>query len=113
MAADDEVVGGQSPPCRAAPCSLGKCKNAEAEKARNYRDLADQMGATFVAFAVETMEMVGDEGLAFIRQILQEQPKAVVHGVDWSVAIVVVLDNASVVQLAAEPPCRVVMAWLA
>jgi hypothetical protein len=80
-------------------------KKAEAEKARDYRDLADQMGATFVAFAVETTGRLGEEALAFIRLILQEAaryktvwaPKAVVHGVYRSVAMAVVRGNANVV----------------
>lgn len=81
-------------------------KAAEAEKARDYRGLADQVGADFYAFAVETTGRLGEQALAFIRRIIQEAaryksvwaPKTVVHGIYRSVAMTVARGNANVVQ---------------
>ena len=80
-------------------------EDAEAEKGREYRELAEKMGATFFAFAVETTGRLG-QALAFIRLIIQEAaryksvwaPKEVVHGIYRSVAMAVVRGNANVVQ---------------
>ena len=81
-------------------------EEAEAEKDREYRELAEKMGATFFAFAVETTGRLGQQALAFIRLIIQEAaryksvwaPKEVVHGIYRSVAMAVVRGNAKVVQ---------------
>jgi hypothetical protein len=79
---------------------------AEAEKAREYRGFADQVGADFYAFAVETTGRLGEQALAFIRRIIQEAaryksvwaPKTVVHGIYRSVAMAVARGNANVLQ---------------
>ena len=77
---------------------------AEAEKARVYRVLADQVGAKFFAFAVDTAGRLGTEALALIRHLIQEgarfknvvAPKEVVQGIYRTVAIA--RGNAEMVQ---------------
>ena len=79
---------------------------AEAEKARVYRVLADQVGAKFFAFAVDTAGRLGTEALALIRHLIQEgarfknvvAPKEVVQGIYRTVAIAVARGNAEMVQ---------------
>jgi hypothetical protein len=91
---------------RCAADAEGVLEEAEAEKDREYRGLADQMGASFFAFAVETTGRLGQQALAFIRLIIQEAaryksvwaPKEVVHGIYRSVAMAVARGNANVVQ---------------
>jgi len=91
---------------RCAADAEGVLEDAEAEKGREYRELAEKMGATFFAFAVETTGRLGQQALAFIRLIIQEAaryksvwaPKEVVHGIYRSVAMAVVRGNANVVQ---------------
>ena len=80
-------------------------KHAEAEKHRSYDGLADQIGARFFAFAVETTGRLGDEALAFIRHIIHEgarfknvwAAKEVVNGIYRTVAIAIARGNADIV----------------
>ena len=84
----------------------GVLDQAEAEKEREYRVLADQMGARFFAFAVETTGRLGKGALAFIHHLIQEgaryknvwAPKEVVQGIYRTVAIALARGNADVVQ---------------
>ena len=77
----------------------------EAEKHRSYDGLADQIGAKFFAFAVETTGRLGDEALAFIRHIIQEgarfknvwAAKEVVNGIYRTVAIAIARGNADII----------------
>ena len=79
---------------------------AEAEKAGVYRVLADQVGAKFFAFAVDTAGRLGTEALALIRHLIQEgarfknvvAPKEVVHGIYRTVATAIARGNAEMVQ---------------
>jgi hypothetical protein len=81
-------------------------REAEAEKERDYRGLADQIGADFYAFAVETTGRLGPGALAFIRRLIQEgarfknvdAPKEVVNGIYRSVAVALARGNADIVQ---------------
>ena len=81
-------------------------EQAEAEKHREYDGLADQVGAKFFAFAVETTGRLGNDALAFIRHLIQEgarfkhlwAPKEVVHGIYRTVAIAIARGNANIVQ---------------
>ena len=80
-------------------------REAEAEK-EEYRGLADQIGADFYAFAVETTGRLGSGALAFIRRVIQEgarfknvdAPKEVVNGIYRTVAVALARGNADIVQ---------------
>ena len=79
---------------------------AEAEKDREYRGLAENIGAKFFAFAVETTGRLGNGALAFIRHLIQEgakfknvwAPKEVVQGIYRTVAVAIARGNADIVQ---------------
>ena len=82
-------------------------EEAEAEKARVYKVLADQVGAKFFAFAVDTAgRLLSEEALALIRHLIQEgarfknvvAPKEVVQGIYRTVATAVARGNAEMVQ---------------
>jgi len=97
-----------------APSHVDKCAEeaeavvlaAEAEKARDYRDLAEKMGAKFFAFAVETTGRLGPQALELIRYLIQEgaryknivAPKEVVQGIYRTVAVAIARGNADIVQ---------------
>ena len=80
-------------------------EDAEAEKQRVYRGLAENMRAKFFAFAVETTGRLGKEALAFIKILIREgakyknvwAPKEVVEGIYRTVAIAVARGNADIV----------------
>ena len=80
-------------------------REAEAEKHRSYDGLADQIGAKFFAFAVETTGRLGNDALALIRHLIQEgakfknvwTPKEVVQGIYRTVAVAIARGNADIV----------------
>ncbi len=80
-------------------------EEAEAEKARVYKVLADQVGAKFFAFAVDTAGRLSEEALALIRHLIQEgarfknvvAPKEL-QGIYRTVATAVARGNAEMVQ---------------
>src|SRR6185437_7192239 len=79
---------------------------AEGEKEQKYQGLAENMGAKFFAFAVETTGRLGPQALECIRYLIQEgarfknvsAPKEVVQGIYRTVAIAIARGNADVVQ---------------
>jgi len=81
-------------------------REAEAEKHRAYRVLADQIGAKFFAFAVETTGRLGNDALAFIKYLIAEgarfknvwAPKEVVNGIYRTVAIAIARGNAEIIE---------------
>ena len=81
-------------------------EEAEAEKDREYRVLAEKMGAKFFAFAVETTGRLGKQALELIRHLIKEgarfknvwAPKEEVQGIYRTVAVAIARGNADIVQ---------------
>jgi hypothetical protein len=90
-------------------------EQAEREKHRAYDRLAESMGATFVAFAVESTGGFGAEALKFMKELIALGAKVrnvwapydVVNGIYRSVAIAVANGNADIV----EANLRACRAW--
>jgi hypothetical protein len=80
-------------------------ESAEAEKHREYRVMAEEMGATFVAFAAETTGRLGKDALAFIKTLIQEgarfknvwAPRKIVQGIYRTVAVAIARGNTEII----------------
>ena len=97
-----------------APSHVERCaedaesvlERAEADKCREYSGLAEQAGAKFFAFAVETTGRLGKGACDFIQHIIRQgvqfknvwAPKEVVEGIYRTVAIAVARGNAEIVR---------------
>ena len=96
-------------PSHVSECAKGDGKSvlerAEAEKHREYRDLAEEAGAKFFAFAVETTGRLGNDAMAFMKIFISESakfknlwaPKEIVYGIYRSVAIAIARGNADII----------------
>ena len=90
-------------------------EQAEREKHRTYDRLAESIGATCVAFAVESSGGFGAEALKFAKELIALgakvknvwAPHEVVHGIYRSIAIAVANGNADIL----EANLRACSAW--
>ena len=81
-------------------------EQAEREKHRAYDRLAESIGATFVAFAVESTGGFGAEALKFVKELIALgakvknvwAPHEVVQGIYRSIAIAVANGNADILE---------------
>lgn len=96
-----------------APSHMSDCakdekkvlEQAEAEKLKEYRDLAEDMKAQFFAFAVETTGRLGNQAMAFLKIFIEQAakfknlwaPREIVYGIYRSVAIAIARGNADII----------------
>ena len=105
---DDTVTNPLAPSHQAAAASNPKSvlAQAEAKKHQSYDQLAANLGATLVPFAVEATGGFGVEALAFIKELIATAdkfktvwtPRQVIQGLYRSIAISVARGNAAIFQ---------------